>query len=381
MAILSKGATIVADTQVSATNLNNLVDAATFVSGAVDGTTTQLSSGAIIVKDGGITPAKISTGGPSWTSGGTVSATAFSGPLTGAVTGNVTGNVNGNSSTATAFATARTISITGDLAYTSPSFDGTGNVTAAGTLATVASAGTTGGSTAIPVVTINAKGLTTSITTAAVIAPAGTLSGATLASGVTASSLTSVGTLGSLTVTNPITGSITGSSGSTTGNAATATKIASITNSDIVQLTASQTLTNKTLTAPTITGAGAIAGSFTGPLTGNVIASVASITLLSLVPDFGYPTSGTITLNLAAASNAKIELAGNSTFALSGIASGQVNIVALKNNTGGTINTTWPAWTSAGGSFPASLTSGQAMVVSLYSYGSTTASVYAVSSI
>jgi hypothetical protein len=39
----------------------------------------------------------------------------------------------------------------------------------------------------------------------------------------------------------------------TTGNAATATKIASITNSDIVQLTETQTLTNKTLTAPTLT--------------------------------------------------------------------------------------------------------------------------------
>jgi hypothetical protein len=169
--------------------------------------------------------------------------------------------------------------------------------------------------------------------------------------------------------------------GDVTGNASTATKIASITNSDIVQLTASQTLTNKTLTAPTITGAGAIAGSFTGPLTGNVIASVASITLVSLVPDTGYPTSGTITLNLAAASNAIIELGGNSTFALSGIASGQINILALKNNTGGTITTSWPAWTSAGGSFPASLTAGQAMVVKLHSYGTTTGSVYAVSSL
>ena len=38
---------------------------------------------------------------------------------------------------------------------------------------------------------------------------------------------------------------------STTGNAATATKIASITNSNIVQLTDIQTLTNKTLTSPT----------------------------------------------------------------------------------------------------------------------------------
>jgi len=80
----------------------------------------------------------------------------------------------------------------------------TGDVTSVGnatTLATVASAGSTGSSTAIPVITINAKGLTTSITTAVVVAPAGTLSGATLASGVTASSLTSLGTIASLSVT------------------------------------------------------------------------------------------------------------------------------------------------------------------------------------
>lgn len=80
----------------------------------------------------------------------------------------------------------------------------TGDVTTSGcaaTLATVASAGTSGSSTAIPIITINAKGLTTSITTAAVIAPAGTLTGATLAAGVTASSLTSLGTITSLTAT------------------------------------------------------------------------------------------------------------------------------------------------------------------------------------
>lgn len=60
-------------------------------------------------------------------------------------------------------------------------------------LPTVATAGTTGSSTAIPVITINAEGLTTSITTAAVIAPAGTLSGTTLNSTVVTSSLTSIG--------------------------------------------------------------------------------------------------------------------------------------------------------------------------------------------
>jgi hypothetical protein len=58
--------------------------------------------------------------------------------------------------------------------------------------------------------------------------------------------------------------------GNVTGNADTSTKIASITNSNIVQLTTTQTLTNKTLTSPTITGTGAIAGTFTGNLTGNV---------------------------------------------------------------------------------------------------------------
>jgi hypothetical protein len=158
------------------------------------------------------TAGKVSNSATTATSANTASAIVArdgSGNFTaGTITANLTGNVSGssgsttgNAATATALATGRTIAITGDLAYTSPSFDGTGNVTAAGTLATVATAGTTGGSTAIPIITINAKGLTTSITTAAVVAPAGTLSGNTLASGVTASSLTSLGTIASLTAT------------------------------------------------------------------------------------------------------------------------------------------------------------------------------------
>lgn len=54
--------------------------------------------------------------------------------------------------------TGRTIAITGDLAYTSPSFNGSGNITAAGTLATVNS---NVGSFTNASVTVNAKGLVT----------------------------------------------------------------------------------------------------------------------------------------------------------------------------------------------------------------------------
>lgn len=42
----------------------------------------------------------------------------------------------------------------------------------------------------------------------------------------------------------------------------------------LVTLTGTQTLTNKTLTSPTITGTGAIAGTFTGNITGNVTGTV-----------------------------------------------------------------------------------------------------------
>ena len=85
------------------------------------------------------------------------------------IAGTITAILSGNASTATALATGRTLSLTGDIAYTSPSFDGSSNVTATATLATVnATVGTFGSTTAIPIVTVNAKGLVTSVTTAAI---------------------------------------------------------------------------------------------------------------------------------------------------------------------------------------------------------------------
>ena len=107
MPILSKGSTFATGNQVTAANLNALVDSATFAAGAVDTVTTELASGAIAVKNGGITPTKLSTGAPSWTSAGnaTVSgnhtvqgAIAAGGAITssGAITANGDLSTNGD---------------------------------------------------------------------------------------------------------------------------------------------------------------------------------------------------------------------------------------------------------------------------------------------
>ncbi len=61
MSVLTKGTTYATGNQVTAAGLNALVDSATFAAGAVDDSTTQLSGGSIIVKDSGITAAKLAT--------------------------------------------------------------------------------------------------------------------------------------------------------------------------------------------------------------------------------------------------------------------------------------------------------------------------------
>ena len=86
MPILATGNTFATGDSVTATTLNNAVNNATFAADAVDNATTQLSGGAIIVKDLGITPAKLYTGGPTWTTSGAFSATSIQSTPVGSTT-------------------------------------------------------------------------------------------------------------------------------------------------------------------------------------------------------------------------------------------------------------------------------------------------------
>ena len=62
MAILVKGKTFTSTEQVTSTKLHQLVDSATFDPAAADGSTLEVSAGALRVKDAGITTAKLASG-------------------------------------------------------------------------------------------------------------------------------------------------------------------------------------------------------------------------------------------------------------------------------------------------------------------------------
>ena len=195
-------------------------------------------------------------------SSGTITA---SGGITGTLTGNVTGNVTGNASTATALATGRTIGMTGDVTWTSASFDGSGNVTGTAAIGTgVIVNADVNTSAAIDATKIHdgtvsntefgylnnvssniqtqldAKASSSYVPTAITVADessdttcfplfataaTGDL-GPKTASGLTFNSSTDVlsGTF-SGNITGNVTGNVSGTSGSTTGNAATATAL------------------------------------------------------------------------------------------------------------------------------------------------------------
>lgn len=136
--------------------------------GTGSGTVSSVNGTAPIVSDGNATAPTLSINPATTTTPGSLAASdkVKLNALSGTNTGDQT-SVSGNAGTATKLATPRTIAITGDVAY-SVSFDGSANVTAAGTLANSGVTANTYGSTiALPVLTVNAKGLLTNVTTVA----------------------------------------------------------------------------------------------------------------------------------------------------------------------------------------------------------------------
>lgn len=102
---LNRGVNFTTGDQVTAANLQNLVDNATLATGAGDGQTIEITDNTITVANGGITPVKLSTGGPGWDASSNLT-----------VGGNAT--ITGNTSTANITASG-TANVGGDATFTS----------------------------------------------------------------------------------------------------------------------------------------------------------------------------------------------------------------------------------------------------------------------
>ena len=162
------GATKSTDRTASGNKPDNTPATGTTSSGGGGGGVTSVSGTGTVQ---GITLSGTVTTSGSLTLGGSLSAVDLTSQVSNIlpIAHGGTGNNTGNAITATKLATGRTIGITGDLSYTSPSFDGSSNVTATGTLATVTTAaGPIGSSTTTPVITIDAKGRVTALSSATI---------------------------------------------------------------------------------------------------------------------------------------------------------------------------------------------------------------------
>lgn len=164
--------------------------------------------------------------------------------------------------------------------------------TSAGNLTTIlatvnSNIGSFGNSTAIPVATVNAKGLVTAITTSPVIAPAGTLTGTVLNSTVVSSSLTSVGTLLNLTLGGTI----------NTAN----TNLAALVTQDIFTTTSSNYSAYQTSIIPTFTSSANGMGTAVGQYIKTTVTGSGNISAVyGLVIDLGTASGANVTQAAAA---------------------------------------------------------------------------------
>jgi len=229
--------------------------------------------------------------------------------------GTITAALSGNATTATTWATPRDLSLTGDATATLSSVNGSTNVSGALTLATVNSnTGSFGSSSAIPVITVNGKGLITAVSTQTI----------SIASTLNISGDTGTDAVNLNTDTLNFTGG-TGITSTVTNNVVTFDI-----DSTVATLTGAQTLTNKTLTLPTIGATGAV---FTGSTSGTT-------TLLASA------TAGTTSITLPAATGT-VALTNNKLSAFAATTSAELaGVISDETGSGALVFATSPTLTT-----------------------------------
>ncbi|MFN7013329.1 MAG: beta strand repeat-containing protein, partial [Bacteroidia bacterium] len=262
--------------------------------------------------------------------------TSFTG-LTSITSTGFTGALTGNATTATTLQTGRTLSLTGDVTYTSPSFNGSTDVTAAATLAnTAVTAGNYGSATQVPSFTVDSKGRLTAasnINITGVSSLGSTLNSSRIIVGNAANQAADVAMSGDVTIDNTGVTSI-GANRVTDAMLFGGISNAKLTNSKV---TIGTTDVNLGAAVTSFTGLTSVTstnftGALTGNVTGNVSGSAGSVTNNLTFAIDGSGAIPTSTFNGSAARIISYNSVGASPLA------GSADLVTVGTITNGTWN-------------------------------------------